>query len=316
MLKCEQMTEKANSFDPTGLVKHDVERVFVYLKEFRQKFPFVENLREIEVLNPDKLFRINPDVVGEFFQTLEAVFKPLKYAVFGNTNIYRNARLQINDFKLLLRIVVDNRKTLAQKVDAKWERIGGIGQSKALALAIIYSFNYENKTILPIFNIEHLHYFARCTSDSLSESKEYLSKGQEYEHFTLELLKNKNNSHITRGWDNMHFTRFLYETYPPPINSEQMQTQIETTSVGSEEKKRVTQVTDEQLDMQGFVKLLGELQKQRKITGEEFRENRAMWMQLQPNDRELLVIRLKQRLNKETPIDNTPKSQPLTRRKL
>ncbi|MCL2642523.1 MAG: hypothetical protein FWD52_03285 [Candidatus Bathyarchaeota archaeon] len=68
--------------------------------------------------------------------------------------------------------------------------------------------------------------------------------------------------------------------------------------------------------MQGFVKLLCELQKQHKITGEEFRENRTTWMQLKPNDREVLVIRLKQRLNNETTITNKPKSQPIIKRKL
>jgi hypothetical protein len=306
------MQEKANVFDKAGLIKHEVDRTFICLKEFRQKFPFVENLREIELLNPDRLFRINPDGIGEFFQTIEDVFKPLKYPVFGSTNIYRNARLQINDFKLLLRTAVDGRKTLTQKVDAKWERIGGTGQDKAFALKIIYSFNYENKTVLPIFNIQHLRYFASCIADSLSESTKYFSTGQEYEHFTLELLKNKNSSPTTRSWDNLYFTRFLYESYPPPSSDKEQTQQIET----DEEKRLVNQVTDEQLDMQGFAKLLGELQKQRKITGEEFRENRAIWMQLKPNDRELLVIRLKQRLNNETKVDNTPKSQPLTKRKL
>ncbi|MDR0318476.1 MAG: hypothetical protein LBI09_00370 [Nitrososphaerota archaeon] len=315
MLKFEQMQERANAFEKANFVKQDVERAVAHLREFRQKFPFVENLREIETLNPDRLFRINPDSVGEFFQNLEDIFKPLKYTVFGNTNIYRNTHLQINDFKLLLRIAVDNRKTLAQKVDAKWEKIGGIGYDKAVALVIIYSFNYENKTVLPIFNIEHLRHFNKCISDSLSESTKYFSKGQEYEHFTLELLKNKNNSPITRSWGNLYFTHFLYETYPPPISRELIQ-QTGTTTDDVEKKRATQQVTDEQLDMQGFVKLLCELQKQHKITGEEFRENRTSWMQLKPNDRELLVIRLKQKLTNETTIDNTPKSQRTTRQKL
>ncbi|MDR2700543.1 MAG: hypothetical protein LBC12_07085 [Nitrososphaerota archaeon] len=311
MLRSDQMQEKANAFDKAGLIKHEVDRAFVNLKEFRQKFPFVENLREIELLNPDRLFRINPDCVGEFFQVLEGVFKLLGYPTFGNTNVYRNARLQINDFKLLLRTAVDNRKTLTQKVDAKWERINGIGQDKAFAIGIIYSFNYENKTVLPIFNIQHLRYFTNCIADALGESAKYFSLGQEYEHFTLELLKNKNSLPITRSWDNLYFTRFLYESYPPSNNE---QTQIGTDI--AVEKKLVNQVTDEQLDMQGFVKLLGELQKQHKITGEEFREKRAVWMQLKPNDRELLVIRLKQLLSNEAKVGNTPKSQPLTKRKL
>ncbi|MCL2172412.1 MAG: hypothetical protein LBH62_06875 [Nitrososphaerota archaeon] len=304
------MQEKANTFDKVGLFRHEVDKAFVALKKFRQKFPFTENLREIETLDPNKLFKINPDFTGEFFQTLDEIFKPLKYPTVDNTNIYRNARLQINDFKILLRTAVDNRKTLAQKIDAKWEKIGGINEDKNIAMKIIYSFNYENKTALPIFNIQHLRHFTNRTSDTLNEPTKYLSIGQEYEHYTAELLKNKNNQPATRGWDNLYFTRFLYETYTPPDNEKQ------TTTTFNEEKKIVNQVTDEQLDMQGFVKLLCELQKQHKITGEEFRENRATWTQLKPNDREVLVIRLKQRLNNETPIDNKPKSQPIIKRKL
>jgi hypothetical protein len=314
MLQSEQMYEKAKVFDKAKLIKQEVTRAIVYLKEFRQKFSFAENLREIELLNPDRLFKINPDSVGEFFQTLESIFKPLKYPIVNNTNIYRNACIQINDFKLLLRTTVDTRKTLSQKVDTRWEKIGGIGPDKTLALEIIYCFNYENKTVLPIFNIQHLRYFTRRISDSLNESAKYFSIGQEYEHLTLEIIKNKNQSPITRNWDNLYFTCFLYETYPPP---DKEQTQIKTATTEEEEKKRATQITYEQLNMQNFMKLLCELQKQQKITGEEFRENRAIWIQLKPNDRELLAIRLKQRLNNETTIsNNTPKSQQITRRKL
>jgi hypothetical protein len=309
MLRSNQVQEKVNTYDKAGLIQHEIDKALVALKKFRQKFPFSENLREIELLNPDRLFRINPDCIGEFFQTLEDLFKPLKYPAIGNTNIYRNARLQINDFKLLLRTTVDDRKTLAQKIDAKWEKIGVIEQDKALAMEIIYSFNYENKTVLPIFSIRHLRHFINRTVDTLNEQTKYSSLGQEYEHYTAELLKTKNNLPTSRSWDNLYFTRFLYETYPPPDNEH---IQIETV----EEKKLVNQVTDEQLDMQGFVKLLCELQRQNKITGEEFRENRTMWTQLKPNDREVLVIRLKQRLNSETTINNTLKSQPVIKRKL
>jgi hypothetical protein len=302
------MQEKANAFDRAGLTKRDVDNALVTLKEFRQKFPFAENLREIDWLNPDRLFRVNPDSVGEFFQLLEGIFKPLGYPSLGNSNVYRNARLQINDFKLLLRTAVDDRKPLAQKIDAKWERIGGIGEDKAIAMEIIYCFNYGSKTVLPIFSTQHLRYFANRAMENPSGQTKYFSLGQEYEHFTAELLKTKNNVPITRGWDNLYFARFLYACYPPP-DSEPAQT-----GTGGE-RKLVNQVTDEQLDMQGFVKLLAELQRQRKITGEEFRENRATWMQLKPNDREVLVIRLKQRLNNETTTD-IPKSQPPPKRKL
>jgi hypothetical protein len=309
MLRSNQMQEKATAYDKAGVTKREVDTALAALKEYRKKFPFVENLAEIEWLNPDRLFKMNPDEIGEFFQTLEAIYKPLGYPVSGNSNVYRNARLQISDFKNLLRTAVDDRKTLANKVDAKWERIGGISPDKQLPMKIIYTFNFERKTVLPIFSTQHLKYFVNRVVDGANVQTKYFSLGQEYEQYTLELLKVKSNP-VTRNWDNLYFARFLYAAYPPrdaePAESSSTQA----------ERKLVNQVTDEQLDMQGFVKLLAELQRQHKITGEEFRENRATWQQLKPNDREVLVLRLKQRLNSEAKADEAPKSQHLTKQKL
>jgi hypothetical protein len=129
--------------------------------------------------------------------------------------------------------------------------------------------------------------------------------GQEYEHYTAELVKAKNSLPQTRGWDVMYFTRFLYKTYPPP----------DSEPIVPEEGKIGSVVTNEQLDMQGFMRLLGELQKQGKITGEQFREKRQLWMQQQPNDRDVLIWQLKQLLNTET-NPNPPRKQPVERQKM
>ncbi len=303
MLRSNSIQEKANAFDKSGLIKHEVDIALGSLKEFRKKFPFVENLRSIEWLDPDKLFKLNPDEVGDFFQFLEDYFKPLGYPISGSSNVYRNARLQISVFKNLLRAVVDSRKSLAQKVDAPWEKIGGIGQDKQLAKKIIYCFNYESGTVLPILSNQHLRHFINHVSDAPSVQTKYFSLGQEYEHYIIELLKAKNSLPITRGWDNLYFVRFLYQTYPTP----------DSEPVGdatSGERKTVNEVTDEQLDMQGFIKLLGELQKQHKITGEQFRENRELWLQQKPNDRDVLIWRLKQLLNTDNKTNsNSPRNQ-------
>jgi hypothetical protein len=152
-------------------------------------------------------------------------------------------------------------------VGAPWERISGFGPDKQLAKKIIYCFNYEKATMLPIFNNQHLRNFAYRTSDTAIPQNKYFSLGQEYEHYTVELIKAKNSLPLTKSWNTVYFARFLYEAYPQ-----------QDTEVATEEKKSAA-VTDEQLDMQGFVKLLGDLQKKRKITGEQFREYRNIWMQ-------------------------------------
>jgi hypothetical protein len=77
----------------------------------------------------------------------------------------------------------------------------------------------------------------------------------------------------------------------------------------SGEDKNASEPTKEQVDLRVFVKLLGELQSKGKITGQQFRENRELWIRQQPNDRDVLVWRLKQLLNTETK-PNAPRSQP------
>jgi hypothetical protein len=46
--------------------------------------------------------------------------------------------------------------------------------------------------------------------------------------------------------------------------------------------------------------LLAELQSKGKITGQQFREYRELWIHQQPNDRDVTVWQLKQHLTAET----------------
>jgi hypothetical protein len=288
MSKSNLLQEKVDSFDKTSAIKHEVNLALGALKDFRQKFTFAENLASIEWLDPDKLFKVNPDEVGEFFQFLEKNLNPQGAPIQNNSNVYRNARLQIKEFRNLLRTAVDDRKSLAQKVDAQWERIGGMGQDKILAKKIIYCFNYEKGHVLPVFANPHLRHFVNRVMGAATVQTKYLSPGQEYEHYTAELLNAKNSFPLTKGWDNLYFIRLLYATYPPP--------DTEPIGVNAQSERKIGYaVSNEQLDLQGFMRLLGDLQRQGKINGEQFRENRQLWMQ-QPSEREGLSQRLKKLL--------------------
>jgi len=280
MSKSSLLQQKIEAFDKA--IKYEVNLVLGALKSFRQKFPFAENLASIEWLDPDRLFKVNPDQVGEFFGFLEKNLNLQGTSPQNSSNAYRNARLQIKDLKNLLRISVDDRKSLAQKIDAPWERIGGFGQDKVVAKKIIYCFNYEKGTVLPVFGNQHLRHFVNRTVGTAALKPKYLSLGQEYEHYTSELLNLKNSFLVAKGWDTLYFARFLYAEFPPPDSEPQ------TIS----ERRGGMVVTEEQLDLQGFMKLLGELQKQGILSGEEFRENRDLWVR-QPDEREALMQRLK-----------------------
>jgi hypothetical protein len=302
------MLEKATAFDKDGQVKREVAKTIVLLKEFRAKFPFAENLREIERLNPDRLFKVNPEAEGEFFSLMDGYLKGLGSSGSISVDVCRNAQLQLAEFKNLLRTVVDAKKSLAQKVDAPWERIGGVDQDKQLALEIIFSFTCQSNAVLPVFSIEHLRHFAATITNMSTGQTQDHSVGQEYERHTAELIKTKNSQPLTRSWDVIYFTRFLYITYQPP--------ESEPEEKAPKEIKIENAATHEKEDLQGFLKLLAELQKQHKITGEQFRENREQWLSQQPNDRDVLVWQLKKLLNTDTKPLDVPKSQPLQKRRL
>jgi hypothetical protein len=309
MLLNNSMLEKATAFDRDGQVKREVNKTIGLLKEFRAKFPFAENLREIDQLNPDRLFKVNPDGIGEFFSLLDGYLKELGNSSSINADVCRNARLQLGELKNLLCTVVDGRLSLAHKIDAPWEKIGCVGQDKQLALEIIFSFTCQSNAVLPVFSVQHLRHFANAIANVSIEKTKHLTVGQEYEHHTAELIKTKNNQPLTRSWNVIYFTRFLYITYPPP-ESEPEEDAPETIKIENA-------ATHEKQDLQGFLKLLGELQKQHKINGVQFRENRELWLSQQPNDREVLVWQLKKLLQSETKTNSeVPKSQPLQKRRL
>jgi len=295
---------KVIAFDKNGLTKREIDNAIVLLKEFWVKFPFAENPQSIDWLDPDKIFKSNPDEVGEFFRYLVYHLDPLGHLTINSSNVYRNIRLQIDDFKYLLRVVVDKKKSLAEKVNAPWEKIGGLGQDKEIAKKIIFCFNYESGKVLPVFNTAHLKYFVNKVVDKPSNPRKYYSLGEEYQELTSELLAAKEKLPITQSWEIAYFARLLYNTYSPPDREA-----APTKSSG--EKTTTKTETNEQLELRAFVKLLAELQSKGKITGQEFRENRELWTQQQTNDRDVLTWRLKQLLNTETKTNpNSPGKQP------
>ena len=280
---------KATAYDKNGVNKKQVDNAISSLKEFRKKFPFIEKPASIATLKPDDIFNENSGEVGEFFHYLEYYFKPLGHSSIRDSSLYRNIRVQIEDFKNLLYIAVDKKKSLAQKVDANWGKIKGLGDDKQLAKKIIFCFNYESGKVLPIFSVSHLKHFIGKIADKPSLPTKYYTMGEEYECLTSELLKAKNNLPVTQGWEITYFARFLYENYSPPDR------EVAATNLFGERKTKNV-VTRDQLELGEFVNLLGELQRKGKVTGEQFRVNRELWIN-QPQERNALIKRLKTQLN-------------------
>lgn len=208
------ISEKVKEFDKSGEYRRDVDVALRLLKRFRQKYPFRDNPRYIDNLTADDLFKEKPPQIGDFFRWIEYKLKPLGHlSVYSS--VYRNARNQLEDFKALLRVVVNENKSLAEKVDAPWQRISRMGGDKHIAKKIIFCFN---DGVLPIFKTADLeHFFVQLVGKhKLPSSYDTMSLGEKYQFLTRGLLNVKKRFAETREWNNAYFMWFLYKMYSPP----------------------------------------------------------------------------------------------------
>ncbi len=276
------MAEKAMTFSKNGATKAEMDNAIVLLKRFREKYPFVENPESIETLGPDDIFRERPSEVGDFFHWLEYYLYPIGHLTLYGSNVYRQIRSQLDEFKTLLYIVVDREKSLVQKVDANWDEIKHLGGDRHIAKKIIFCFNFETEEILPIFKTSHLEHFLLSILEKLEYPPNYdsLSLGEKYEFLNLELLKAKKECQETQSWEIPYFARFLYDSYRPPRMKPHSINELET-------EARI----ERQKQFADFVNLLNELQTKGGISGEDFRLYSKLWED-HPEDRKILADRL------------------------
>lgn len=284
------LLEKVRAFDKNKAVKIEIDSAMGLLKDFRLRYPFAENPEAIESLDPNDVFRVQSNEVGEFFHWLEYYLKPVGHLTIHGSKVYRHVRDKFEDFKELLYVTVDPEKSLAQKVDAPWDRISGLGLDRHIAKKIIFCFNHEHGDILPIFKTGHLEHFLNETADKPGYPALYTSLGETYEFLISELLRVKEDLPETQSWGLLYFARFLYDSYPPP--------QLDEPSTGIVRRTKPDDKTrNEQMQFGEFTKLLNELQRKGRISGEEYRTCGQSWRE-RPQDRESLAQRLRLLLSK------------------
>ena len=278
------VSQKARIFDSNGVIKRLVEEALEKLKRFREKYPFTEKPDSIETLSPDDIFRTDKGEIGEFFHYIEYYLKPLGHLTVYS-NVYRRIRSHLEIFKELLYVVVDKDKSLAEKVDAPWSEIKGLGGDSHIAKKIIFCFNYETGSVIPIFSTSHLEHFLNIIQEApwLPIHYDALSLGEKYETLTEELLKAKESSSVTKPWEITYFCRFLYETYTPP--------KIITAS--QRKKLQEKALMEQRQQFAKFVDLLNELKAKGKISTEQWRAYSEQW-QKKPETRQTLIDKLQQ----------------------
>jgi len=278
----EEVSQKARVFDSDGAIKRLVDEALEKLKVFRQKYPFAENPDAIELLSPEDIFRKDTGEIGEFFHYIEYYLKPLGH-LKTYPKVYLQIREQIDLFKDLLYVVVDKKKSLAEKVDAPWNEIKGLGGDSHIAKKIIFCFNYETGSVVPIFSTSHLEHFLNIIQEApwLPIQYDTMSLGEKYETLTEELLKAKESFPLTKPWEITYFCRFLYETYTPP--------KIITAS--QRKKLQEKALMEQRQQFAKFINLLNELKAKDKISTEQWRTYSEQW-QKNPETRQELIDKL------------------------
>ena len=279
------VVDNAKSFDRLGIKKSEIDQAIILMKAFREKYAFVENPELIETLTPDDIFKEQTSEVGDFFYRIEYQLKPIGH-LFLFSNVYRQIRAQIADFKDVLYVVVDRKQSLAEKVDAPWNRIRGMGGDRHIAKKIIFCFNFETNDVLPIFKTSDLeHFFTSITGGKFPALYGGMSLGEKYQFLISEILQVKNQIPETEHWELPYFSRFLYDIYPPPRIVQAPPSNGKRTSREDKDKR------EKQHQMRELMTLLTELRRKNKISAEELRLYRKRWEDA-PQNRKSLVDRL------------------------
>ncbi len=208
------ISENIKDFIVVAEYKDEVNSTLKKLEEFLKKYPLKANPEIIDALKVEDIFIRDSSQVGDFFKWIEYKLKKVGHlTVFSK--VYKNASNQLEDFKFLLYKAVDDSKSLAEKVDAPWEKISGMGGDKHIAKKIIFCYN---QGILPIFKTEHLeHFFNKLIGrEKLPLNYDDYTTGQKYQFLIEELIRFKNSHLELKKWNHLYFSRFLYTKYPPP----------------------------------------------------------------------------------------------------
>ena len=201
--------------------RSELEAAWKAHSEFLKKYPFREHPELIDSLAPEKLYKKGVD--DYFFLWVEHRTRALGAIFTYGGLVYPNAVANIDRFKELLKIAVDDRRPLREKIDARWEDIKGFGGDKLIAKKII--FLYYPDEVVPIFKTEHLESILERLGVDARElegrarriySKGYdgLTVGERFELLNNILLEIKSGVEEFKGWDNAYYMRFLYFLCP------------------------------------------------------------------------------------------------------
>jgi len=225
-MTCQELLEqKLRAFETRPdcpLLKERIEAGWRALERFRRDYP-CDRPGSIEKLTPDRVYNPGPDN-DYFFLWIGWRLAGLGRPGVGDAHVFQNAADRVTELAQLLRIGVSS-ESIAGKIDAPWQNIPGFGGDKQIAKKIVASY-YPDQT-LPIFNTDHLEFFAKYLLVNIdAESRRKfglgyadvtLKVGRKWELLCEALLERKEHHKGLRNQDNVYFMYVLYCTEPAPL---------------------------------------------------------------------------------------------------
>jgi hypothetical protein len=213
----EQLLSKAKELEKNSELIKKIEEGKRQLKIFLEKYPFREKPELIDSLTPEKIY--NPGSDDYFFLWIEHKTRSLGAIFVYGGKVYPNAMEKIDQFKQLLKVLMDDKKTIREKVDYDCG-IKGFGGDKLIIKKILYC--YYSEALIPIFKTEDLERFCDGLNidykgeamKSYRKPYEDLTVGEKYELLNGLLMKFKTQYLPTL--DNVLFMILLYDTFPRP----------------------------------------------------------------------------------------------------
>ncbi|MEM2051010.1 MAG: hypothetical protein QXZ11_07825, partial [Thermoproteota archaeon] len=224
------LLEMAKKLAEDRKFRDEVEKDRAVLKEFINRFPFKDNPFLIEQLSPELVYLKGSRESLLYF--LEFRLKRVGTIFVHSARPMIEARNNLELFKQLLKLIVDDSKQIHEKIDdPRWSQLKGWGGDKHIVKKLL--FVYYPDRLLPTFKTEMLEFHIErlglnrdvqdAAKKKYNESMSNLSVGKKFELYNEVLLKEFSILPKVDGfeWDSCAIARLLdrYNPLPQPIVS-------------------------------------------------------------------------------------------------
>lgn len=194
-------------------------------KEFLKQFPFRSQPGSIDGLELEMIYNPHSGDHEYFFNWIEHKLMWLGAVALGSAKPWENARENAGTFRDLLKIAVDDKISIANKIDAHWEDIKGFGGDRHVAKKILSVYYPEDiipifktedwESLLDLLGIDYTERFIDKFKKNYAGSKS--TKGEKFETLNELLMEFKNSWPEFAKMDNAMFMNFLYFVYGEQI---------------------------------------------------------------------------------------------------